>query len=296
VGAILFAAGTTNSYNITGTATLTLGSAAANGITDASATDQTISVSNITEAVNQTWSVTGAGNLSISSNVATGPLTLTLDGSSTGTGTISGIISGTSSTTIVKNGTGTWILSGAETYVGATMVNAGTLLFDGTTPAGGGDFTVNSGGTLGGTGVIGGTTSNTPRVIVNAGGNLAPGDGGNTTGILTSNSLRLMPGSNFLVDINGTVVGTGYDQYRITASGASSGVAQFAGSNLVVNVGAATLTPGDTFTILIRTNPSGNITLSDTFAGLPNSTLFTATNGWIFRINYNVQPRGGTLF
>jgi hypothetical protein len=98
------------------------------------------------------------------------------------------------------------------------------------------------------------------------------------------------------VDTNGTVVGTGYDQYRITASGASSGVAQFAGSNLVVNVGAATLTPGDTFTILIRTNPSGNITLSDTFAGLPNSTLFTATNGWIFRINYNVQPRGGTLF
>ena len=40
--------------------------------------------------------------------------------------------------------------------------------------------TVNSGGALGGSGIL------QAAVVVNSGGNLAPGSGGNTTGILTS--------------------------------------------------------------------------------------------------------------
>src|SRR5262249_37574387 len=167
----------------------------------------------------------------------------------------------------------------------------------GSIPVGGGSVIVNSGGTLGGTGVIGGGTANTPRVTVNSGGTLAPGDGGNNTGILTSNSLTLSSGSTFMVDINGTIAGTGYDQYQVTASGGSSGVCAFAGSNLVVNVGGTIGVGniGQQFTILIRTNPSGNITLSDTFAGLPNGSTVRATNGFIFQVNYNVQARGGDV-
>jgi autotransporter-associated beta strand protein len=53
---------------------------------------------------------------------------------------------------LLKTGAGTLALAGSNTYSGATTVNAGRLLIDGAlTPAVNG-VTVNSGGTLGGTG------------------------------------------------------------------------------------------------------------------------------------------------
>ncbi len=50
-----------------------------------------------------------------------------------------------------KTGAGTLLLSGSNTYSGATAVNAGTLLLDGT-HTGGGAYTVGDGATLGGAG------------------------------------------------------------------------------------------------------------------------------------------------
>jgi autotransporter-associated beta strand protein len=55
--------------------------------------------------------------------IATGDHALSLDGA--GNGTVSGIISG--SGPVTKNGAGTFTLSSANTYSGATLVNAGTL-------------------------------------------------------------------------------------------------------------------------------------------------------------------------
>src|SRR5215470_1196289 len=279
VGAILFPSGTTNAYNISGTATLTIGSATVAGITNASATNQQFSVSNITLAngVSQPWNVQSTGNLAISSAVNLNSNNLTLSGSSTGTGTISGVISGAStSSTLTKSGTGTWTISGANTYSGNTTVNGGTLLINGSTSSSSNVTVNNSGTTLGGTGTIGGT------VTVNSGANIAPGNGGNTTGILNVNgALTLQSGSNFRVDINGTTVGTGYDQLVSNMSGSSGTV--ITGSNIVVHVGA-TLTVGDTFIVLNRT-PSGPIT--GTFA---QGSTVVADNGFIFSISYT----GGT--
>ena len=52
----------------------------------------------------------------------------TLDGSNTGDNTVSGDIDdGIAGIKVRKNGTGTWVLSGTNTYDGATTVNAGTL-------------------------------------------------------------------------------------------------------------------------------------------------------------------------
>lgn len=67
------------------------------------------------------WGVASAGNTTV----------LTLNGSNTDANTISGIISdgtGDGKLSITKSGSGTWILSGANTFTGDVNINAGTLV------------------------------------------------------------------------------------------------------------------------------------------------------------------------
>lgn len=63
----------------------------------------------------------------------TGARTLTLTGSNTGNNTLASVIGDqaavTGITTLAKTGPGTWVLSGTNTYTGATNVNEGTLIF-----------------------------------------------------------------------------------------------------------------------------------------------------------------------
>ena len=60
---------------------------------------------------------------------------------------------------VTVSGSGTWILSGANTYSGATAVNGGTLLVNGNAAGATNTVTVASSATLGGTGTIGGAVS-----------------------------------------------------------------------------------------------------------------------------------------
>jgi autotransporter-associated beta strand protein len=73
----------------------------------------------------------GTGLLKFTSNftaTANGLKTLTLTGSTAGTGEIAGaIVNSTLATSVTKAGTGTWVLSGANTYTGNTTVTDGTL-------------------------------------------------------------------------------------------------------------------------------------------------------------------------
>lgn len=100
----------------------------------------------------------GTGALLFTSNLTAtgvGAKTLTLTGSTAGTGEISGaIINGSGTTAVTKAGTGTWTLSGASNYTGATAVNAGTLNLTGSLTSA---VTVASGATLTGTGSTTGT-------------------------------------------------------------------------------------------------------------------------------------------
>jgi autotransporter-associated beta strand protein len=85
---------------------------------------------------------------------------LTLGGTNTGANTFSKVIAdnGSGATSLTKAGAGRWVLGGTNTYTGATTVNAGTLLINGSTSSTS-LVTVGVNGTLGGTGTVGGDTT-----------------------------------------------------------------------------------------------------------------------------------------
>ncbi len=78
----------------------------------------------------------GTGTITYTSNLTAtgvGSKSLALAGTNTGNNTIGGIIpdNGVGNTTaLIKNGIGTWVLGGANTYSGGTTLNQGTLTVD----------------------------------------------------------------------------------------------------------------------------------------------------------------------
>ena len=117
---------------------------------------------------------------------------------------------------IQKLGNGTLILSGINTYKGVSTVNAGKLLINGDQTAATGTSTVNTGGTLGGTGTVGGavivnsggtlngTVTVNGAVTVSGGGTLAPGTSVGTLNVLAAVTFAGTPGSSALaIEING---------------------------------------------------------------------------------------------
>jgi autotransporter-associated beta strand protein len=100
-------------------------------------------------------------------------------GNSTFAGTIDG------GTGLTKSGAGTWTLSGASTYTGATTVSGGGLIVNGTNASA---TTVQNGATLGGSGTLASAT-------IQSGGTIAPG---NSPGTLTLTSgLTWAGGGNY---------------------------------------------------------------------------------------------------
>lgn len=104
-----------------------------------------------------------------------------------------GAISGTGA--LEQQGSGTTVLSATNSYTGPTAVRAGSLIINGDQSAATGTTSVDSGGTLGGMGIIGG------NVTVADGGTLSPGDVGSAPGTLTvKGSVALSGASNLNVD------------------------------------------------------------------------------------------------
>ncbi|MCZ4094705.1 autotransporter-associated beta strand repeat-containing protein [Sinorhizobium psoraleae] len=89
-----------------------------------------------------------------------------------------------------KTGSGALILSGNNTYAGATTVSAGSLIVDGDQTTATGPTAIGSGATLGGRGIVGGD------VTITDGATLSPGNVDGTPGALTiAGNLTLSGGS-----------------------------------------------------------------------------------------------------
>lgn len=161
---------------------------------------------------------TGVMNFTNNGSVAfegAGTRTLTLAGTNTGSNTLALALGneGANQTSVVKSGAGTWVLKGTNTYTGATVISAGTLVvgMDGEGSLGATAVSVENGGTLAGSGPIAGTVS------VQSGGTLSPG---NSPGLQVTGSQTWFEGGNYNWQIHDAtgLAGIGYDSYSITGS------------------------------------------------------------------------------
>jgi autotransporter-associated beta strand protein len=166
---------------------------------------------------------------------------------------------------LTKLGLGAIVLTNTNIYTGATTVESGTLLVNGSVSSA---VSVN-GGTLGGTGTTG-------TILVNSGGTLSPG---NSTGILhVSGNLNLSLGSTYLVELNGPEAGNQYDQTDV---------------NGTVNLDNATLSallsyiPTNTSSFMVISNDLDDA-INGIFSGLPEGSVFNAGNEFL-----TISYRGG---
>ena len=247
-------------------------------------TDRTVDLGTSTGAISIEQA--GTGLLKFTSNFTasgSGSKTLTLKGSTSGTGEIAGGIvnnSGTNITSVTKSGTGTWVLSGSSSYTGATTVSAGTLLVNGSITS---PVTTASGATIGGSGTISGS------VAINFGGTLSAGI--TTTGILNTGDITLAGSLAQQMDTaSGTpVAGVNYDQVNVTGS------VTLTGGDLTISL-LTGVSQGDIFYII---NNDGSdlvtgifATLNGVAADLSQNAYFT-TGGQTYQISYVANNGSG---
>jgi len=173
--------------------------------------------------------IEGAGDYFLGAN--------TLIVNSTTTDEVSGVVQdggykGGTSGSLVKRGTGTLILSGVNTYTGATRVEGGSLIVNGST-ATSAETIVTAGGVLGGSGTVG-------ALAVQNGGIVAPGHNGIGT-LSVQGSVQFGPGSVFQVQV--TPAG---QNDKLVASGAAT----LGGGTVAVQAQSGTYAPSTTYTIL----------------------------------------------
>ncbi len=180
----------------------------------------------------------------------------------TGAGNVvsNGVIS--SAGAITKSGTGRLTLSANNTYTGTTTLNAGTLLVNGSQS---GSSVSLAGGVLGGSGRVGAITA--------SGGSIRPG--ASLPGILNTGNVSLNPATSFVVDLNGTLAGSGYRQLNV------NGTVNLGGSSLDASANFQS-TVGNTFTII---NNDGSDAVVGTFAGLAEGAT-VVLGGLPFTISY----------
>jgi fibronectin-binding autotransporter adhesin len=185
--------------------------------------------------------------------------------SGAGNGAANGVIDGigANAVAVVKDGTGTWVLNGANLYTGATAVNAGTLLTS-TASSGGGAVTVANGGTFGVRVAAAGQTFNASTLTLAAGSTglaLNLGNFGNSVNPVV-NTLTFTPNGAVTLTVKGSNLAVG-TPIRLIDYGTLAG-AGFASLNLAL--------PLRTTGALVNNTLDGRIDLTLTAFDLPRWT------------------------
>ena len=207
-----------------------------------------------------TTSGTTAGSIEGAGSIRLGSKQLTVGSTNLST-TVSGVIAdggrnGGTGGSLVKVGTGTLTLSGANTFTGGMTVNAGGLVVDGSLAS---TVTLND-GMLGGSGTIGGLVAN--------GGMLAPG---NSIGALNVSGNFTQNGGTYVVEANAQGQS---DRVNVT------GTATINGATVQVVAAPGNYGTSTTYTIL---NATGGVSgaysgVSSNFAFLTPSLSYNANN------------------
>ena len=230
---------------------------------------------------------------------------------------ISGAITGSASTDLLKTGTGVLELSAINTYLGNTLVQGGTLVVSGTlgdpnSSIRTGNVVVGKGATLAGAGGVlpDQFTPEIKSVIVNPGGTIRGGTPVTATGSEHIGTLSI--NSNLTINSVGTDKGTlQFEASRIGANNAdASKIALAGGFNLNLNPGGSQfivelvqssattpLTLGETyFATLASVGPGGHIQLNG--SNLAGGTTIDHTNyllqssAFPFDLGYTLQVSG----
>jgi uncharacterized protein with beta-barrel porin domain len=246
-------------------------------------------------ATNGTLGISG-GTLDLGGTAqTTGPLTLTGGTIQNGTltssafgvqaGTISADLAG--SAALTKIGSGIVVLSGTDSYGGATTINSGSLDVEGKI-ANTSSVTVNPGGTLTGGGIL-----DSPTITIKGGATFSPGTPGvpGTTLTIIGN-LAFASGAVYLVQINPTAASSVNVSGGAQLSGASVN-ASFASGNYFQKqytiLAAAGGLGGTTFAGLNNTNLPAGFTSSLSYSA--DDVLLTISAAIGARTNLNVDQQ-----
>ncbi len=212
-----------------------------------------------------------------------------LQGSSTGTGEVAGLIANlgaSAPTTLTKAGTGTWIISGFNSFTGPVNIQNGTLVVSSIGNIG--DTSVNLGG---GTNINFGQGANTGRLVYIGGGETSDKIINLGAGLGTGGGVIEQAGSG-LLKFTRNMTASGGQPHTLTLSGSTSGSGEFAGA--IVNNSAVNRTS-------VAKEGTGLWTLSatnNTYTGstLVNSgTLAITGDGTIAGSSNIVIASGATL-
>ena len=230
----------------------------------------------------------GSSNISLVLATPTGSATNTIDGNGL-TAVLSGPITGTGPLTFTNSQNSTTIsntiLSGNNTYTGATVVDGGARLSVDGSIASSAHLTVNAGAIVGGNGSL-------PATTLQSGGYLAPG---NSIGLLTAASLDfgpVAPGGILAAEIQGPQ----NDKTTVTGS-----VTNFTGSANLIPFGGGTPWPNFDYQLITAANTfASSSSLTLTPVGITSALLLKGTtlvqeadgNGQTFDVMW--RPNNGS--
>jgi autotransporter-associated beta strand protein len=163
----------------------------------------------------------------------------------------SGVISGNGGLALTS---GTQTLTGTNTYIGTTTINGGTLVVNGSI-ATSSLTSVNSGGTLTGTGSVGNTA-------INNGGMFTPGNGTPGSTMTVNGNLAFQSGAQYVIALNPTTSSFANVTGSATLGGATVQATYATGSYVAKQYTILTATGGvnGSFGSLVNTNLPSNFT------------------------------------